>query len=109
VRLVVVGSDVYAVKIYSQDLDDAKVDYRAGKEETLSLRHEAYQPPQSVQKACVEMIKGFSLEFGAFDFVLTPEGEHVFLELNPNGQWLWLQLKTKVPITESFCRLLMRC
>lgn len=30
------------------------------------------------------------LQFGCIDLVRTPAGEHVFLEVNPSGQWLWL-------------------
>ena len=30
------------------------------------------------------------LTFGAIDLIETPKGEYVFLEINPNGQWLWL-------------------
>jgi glutathione synthase/RimK-type ligase-like ATP-grasp enzyme len=30
------------------------------------------------------------LKFGAIDLILTPAGEYVFLEVNPNGQWAWL-------------------
>jgi hypothetical protein len=27
------------------------------------------------------------LLFGAFDFILTPSGDYVFLEVNPCGEW----------------------
>ena len=40
------------------------------------------------------------LAFGAIDLVLTPEGQYVFLEINPSGQWLWLEDKLGFPITE---------
>ena len=31
----------------------------------------------------------------------TPSGEHVFLECNPNGQWLWIELATGMPISAA--------
>ena len=46
------------------------------------------------------------LRFGAFDLIVTPEGEHVFLELNPNGQWYWVELATKAPMAEAMADLL---
>jgi hypothetical protein len=33
--------------------------------------------------------------------VLTPSGEYVFLDLNPNGQWLWLELDAGLPLTDA--------
>jgi len=33
--------------------------------------------------------------------IRTPQGEYVFLELNPNGQWLWLELKSGYHLTED--------
>lgn len=41
------------------------------------------------------------LNFGCFDLIVTPDGEYVFLECNPNGQWLWVELATGLPIAEA--------
>jgi glutathione synthase/RimK-type ligase-like ATP-grasp enzyme len=41
------------------------------------------------------------LSFGALDFVLTPDGRFVFLEINPNGQWMWLDDKLGFGITDA--------
>ena len=35
--------------------------------------------------------RALGILFGAFDFIVTPEGEHVFLEVNPAGQFLWVE------------------
>jgi D-alanine-D-alanine ligase-like ATP-grasp enzyme len=42
-----------------------------------------------------------NLEYGALDFVLTPDGRFVFLEINPNGQWLWLDDMLSLGITTA--------
>jgi hypothetical protein len=42
------------------------------------------------------------------DFIVTPGGQYVFLENNPFGQYLWLELKTGLPLTEVICDLLVR-
>ena len=39
--------------------------------------------------------------YGAFDFIVTPEGRYVFLEINPGGQYMWVEAKTEMPITEA--------
>jgi hypothetical protein len=38
---------------------------------------------------------------------LTPSGEFVFLEINPAGQWLFIEDRTGQPITQAVARLLM--
>ena len=47
------------------------------------------------------------LSYGAVDLVLTPEGRYVFLEINPNGQYLWVEDATGLPISDALCDLLM--
>ena len=38
---------------------------------------------------------------GAFDFIVTPEDKWVFLEVNPNGQWLWLEQSLNLDISKK--------
>jgi hypothetical protein len=40
--------------------------------------------------------------------VLTPDGEHVFLEINPNGEWAWIEDETGLPIGAAIADLLVR-
>jgi hypothetical protein len=47
------------------------------------------------------MIKKNGLHFGEFDIIKNQNGEYVFLELNPNGQWLWLELKSGYPLSQD--------
>jgi len=54
------------------------------------------------------LLEKFQLNFGAIDMVLTPNDEYVFLELNPNGQWLWLEHLTGLPISEEMAKLLIK-
>jgi hypothetical protein len=41
-----------------------------------------------------------------FDFAVTPDGDWVFLELNPNGQWGWIEDHTGLAITSAMADLL---
>lgn len=45
--------------------------------------------------------------YGAIDMVLTPDGRYVFLEINPNGQYLWIEFATGLPISDAICDLLI--
>ena len=43
---------------------------------------------------------------GAFDLRRRDDGVHVFLEVNPAGQWLYVEEATGLPITAAVARLL---
>jgi hypothetical protein len=102
-RVTVVDTKVFAVALNSQSVPEASVDWRKA---TLQVPHERVDLPASVSDGLVSMLRHFGLRFGAFDFIETPDGNLVFLELNPNGQWAWLQQLTGVPIKEALVDLL---
>jgi glutathione synthase/RimK-type ligase-like ATP-grasp enzyme len=47
------------------------------------------------------------LVFGAIDLICTPEGEHVFLEVNPAGEWGMLERELSLPISDAIAGALM--
>ena len=55
----------------------------------------------------MQLVEKLGLCYGAIDMVLTPDGRYVFLEINPNGQYLWIELATGLPISDAICSLLM--
>ena len=55
----------------------------------------------AIADKCTRFLQLMHLNFGAFDFIVTPSGEYVFLECNPNGQWLWVELETGMKISEA--------
>ena len=48
------------------------------------------------------------LQYGAIENVLTPDGQFVFLEINPNGQWLWLDDMLSLGITTAIAEWLTK-
>lgn len=100
-RVTVVGKKVFACKIESQHLADneGKIDWRQGYEH--GLKHEPYDLPDDISAKCIAFLDRMRLNFGAFDFIVTPSGEYVFLECNPNGQWLWIEMETGLKISEA--------
>jgi hypothetical protein len=59
-----------------------------------------------VQASIRRLMDSFGLNFASLDMIVTPEGDFVFLELNPNGQWLWLELELGLPLVASMADLL---
>lgn len=56
--------------------------------------------PRSVSDRCVALVRHLGLRFGAIDIALS-EGRYYFLEINPTGEWAWLQESLKFPIAKA--------
>ena len=60
--------------------------------------------PADVVGRCMRVMEKLSLVFGSFDFLLMPDGEYVFLEINPQGQWVWLDTEcNELNLVSAFC------
>lgn len=106
-RVTVIGKKVFAVEIHSQDYADTHHDWRRG--DTSELLHKPHSLPSDIESKCRTLVEALGLAFGAIDLVLTPEDEYVFLEINPNGQWAWIQqLCPEIPLRETLADLLIR-
>ena len=99
VRATVVGDRVFAVTIDSQGHPETEVDWR--KTSAPDLAHSVYVLPSEIARKCIAMTRSLGLRFGALDFVLDPEGQLWFLEINPNGQWAWIETRTGHPIAAA--------
>lgn len=104
IRVTVVGKEVFAACIHSQSQDESKVDWRKSSE---PLEHSRIELPADVQEMCIRLMRRLALNFGALDFVLDAEGNYIFLEINPNGQWAWIENQLKYPISNAITDLLV--
>lgn len=55
-----------------------------------------------IEGMCRAMLAKLGLIYGAFDFVRTPTGDLVFLEVNPTGEWAWLEDRLGFPMRDAF-------
>jgi glutathione synthase/RimK-type ligase-like ATP-grasp enzyme len=104
-RVTVVGDRVFAAEIDSQRSRHTQIDWRR-----YDLSHTPHRPhhlPPELEQRCLAMLEHLGLAYGAFDFVLTPDGRYVFLEVNPNGQYGWIQDLVGLPIDEAVADVLM--
>ncbi len=102
-RVIVVEDDVFATAIRSQP--EYQTDYRGG---IGSAEFTTYSLPDLVASALVELHKRLGLVYGASDFRVTPEGEHVFLEVNPAGEYLFASERTGQPVPQAIAACLDR-
>jgi glutathione synthase/RimK-type ligase-like ATP-grasp enzyme len=107
VRVTVVGSQVFATRITAEGLPPEIPDWRfAPPQKLLHARHDL---PPAEAHMCVQLVRDLHLEFGAIDFALRADGRHVFLEVNPNGQWAWLEQETGDRISAAIADRLEAC
>ena len=104
IRVTVVGEDVFAAEIMSQDRESSRVDWRAT--DDPHLKHRRHELPHKVADLCRQLVVDLGLGFGAIDFALTEDGGYVFFEINPNGEWLWIEDQLGLPISDSIARIL---
>ncbi len=104
-RITVVGQQVFAAEIHSQQTHHTRHDWR--RYDLGNTPHFPHVLPPEVHQQCVRLVKRLELCYGAIDMILTPEGRYVFIEINPSGQYLWIEQQTGLPISEAICNLLM--
>ena len=105
IRVTVVGNDVFAAEILSQENESSKVDWRAT--DDPDLKHKRHELPRDLVELCRLLVSKLGLEFGAIDLALLSNGSYVFFEINPNGEWLWIEDQLGFPISERIAQWLM--
>jgi hypothetical protein len=100
VRVTIIGQACFSVRIRAESAD--YVDWRPP---GLGLSYSIERLPERIEAQSREMMKRMGLLYGAFDFILTPDGEYIFLEVNPTGEWAWLEDRLELPMRDAFCRL----
>jgi glutathione synthase/RimK-type ligase-like ATP-grasp enzyme len=103
-RVAIVGGRVFSGAIESMRSDKTSVDSRCWVETELTY----FRMPLSAEesKSLVELNRELGLVYSSMDLIRTPDGELVFLEANPSGQWTFLEAQTGFPISEAMALLL---
>lgn len=104
-RAVVVGDEVFAVAIHAGSAE-ARIDWRS---DYPSLSYEVIELPPRVVEALRAVMAELGLVYGAFDLSRSRDGSnevYSFLEINPGGQYGFLEASTGLPITDSLIKFL---
>lgn len=104
-RITVVGHHVLGAKVLSQQTQTGRLDWRRSYHE---LQIEPYEVPPQLADCCKEVLARLGLVFGCFDFIVTPGGEFIFLEVNEGGQWLFVEGYSGLPLLDAFSELLFQ-
>jgi glutathione synthase/RimK-type ligase-like ATP-grasp enzyme len=102
-RVTVIGDELFAAAAALQDASY-----------TLDIRFNvdvAYAPhtlPGDVTESIFRLMQCLGLEYGAIDLRLTPEGRYVFFEVNPGGQFLYVERSSGQAISVALAAHLAR-
>jgi hypothetical protein len=103
-RITIMGRQAFSAKILSQETVTGRLDWRRSYHE---LKMERIEVPLEIVETCRQLMMKLSIVFGCFDFVVTPEGRHVFLEVNEMGQFIFLEHYADLPLLDAFCEFLI--
>jgi len=106
-RVTIIGHRTFTSEIDSQQAEHTKVDWRRG---VLRgpLPQRPFVLPEHVELRARELMRRLGLVFGCLDFIRTPDDRFVFLEVNPNGQWYWVERDTGMPLLAHFTEMLIQ-
>lgn len=92
-RVMVFGTDVHAARISSRVLD-----WRLDGDQQV----EPIDLDEPLAERLREVVARLGLRMGVFDLKLTPDGRAVFLEVNPQGQFLFVEGMCGMPLAQHF-------
>lgn len=105
-RVTVIGDEVFAAEIDSQADERTLIDWRHS---DVDVPYREATLPDEVSERCLAFVKSYGLNFSAMDLILTPDGRYVFLENNPNGQFIFVEhFVPELRMTEALATCLVR-
>ncbi|MEC3905985.1 hypothetical protein VOI54_03035 [Tamlana sp. 2201CG12-4] len=101
-RVTIVNGKVFTAKIDSQSSNITKLDWRKDR-----MKFTKYDLPNEISEKCKKIVGEMNLKFGAIDLIKT-ESDYIFLEINPNGQWVWIENDTGLKISDEIINYLIK-
>lgn len=105
-RVTVIGDDIFPCEIHSQENSRTQLDWRHYE---VSVPYKKGSLPPDIAEKCIALTKSYGLNYGAIDLIVTPDDQYIFLEINPNGQWLFIeQYVPELRMVEALTSYLLR-
>lgn len=101
IRLTFFGEKNFAVSI-NDFKGESPLDWRRPE---FKLSYKVITLPNQLINACSKMLKTLGLVYGAFDFVQDEDNNLFFLEVNPAGEWAWLDRVTSFNLRDELINL----
>ncbi|MDF1497087.1 MAG: hypothetical protein P1P90_03420 [Patescibacteria group bacterium] len=106
-RITVVDEQIFSVKIHSQEDEATALDWRRKpKLNDYTVKMEPTTIPKIIKDKIRHFMRLLGLRYGTIDIIVTPDDRYLFLEINPNGQWYFVQVKTGLQIAHAIADVL---
>lgn len=100
VTVVFVRDQLFAFELDRRPFLDKTVDWRELPVDETSDNWMPHTLPTDIEKGIFDFMGSLLLHFGRLDFLYN-KGCYYFLEVNPNGQWAWLDAGGKLGLTSK--------
>ena len=104
-RIFYMRTQFFPMAIFSQKDKKTQLDYRNYNQEKPN-RNIPYILPNKIQDKLQLLMDKLGLDSGSIDMIVTPEGEYVFLEVNPTGQFGWVSVNCNYYLEEKIANYL---
>jgi len=105
-RVTLIGKKSFVCRIETEHLNDAEVNQDWRVTEPDKLVHTPDTLPEDYIAKLHKMLELLGLNFGAFDIIRGDDDVLYFIELNPNGQWYWIEILTGMPMVKAMVELI---
>jgi glutathione synthase/RimK-type ligase-like ATP-grasp enzyme len=100
IRVNILDTNVIAVAIYASEDELQRIDIR--RKNMQGVRYKIVSLPPTLNNKILELCHSYRLRFAAVDMAFTKDSEWIFFEINPNGQWAWLDLEGVTDMASLF-------
>lgn len=107
VRLIAVGSKLFAGAIDARSSQTGWLDWRRV-QPSDRLAWQLEPVPSPLATRVKRFMRAFGLVYAAFDFIVMKKNRWVFLEVNPAGEYGWLERDLGLPISDAIAGELCR-
>jgi glutathione synthase/RimK-type ligase-like ATP-grasp enzyme len=98
VRATVVGGHLFAAECDAAPDGDWRL--------VSDPRWRPHELPPEIVARLLQLVRKLDLRFAGIDLLRAPSGDYLFIELNPNGEWGWLQQQLGLPLATVLTELL---
>jgi len=99
IRVTIVGETIFAVRIKKLNSND--VDWRKPE---IEKEYSVIDLPHKLKEQLLKMNRFFNLRYSAIDLIQTLNGDYIFLEINPVGEWVWLEAELGLDISGTIIK-----
>lgn len=106
IRIFFIDDNFYSMAIFSQSDELTRLDFRNYNNEKPN-RNIPFLLPKKILHKLKLFLEKIDCNTGSIDLILTPDGEYVFLEINPMGQYDWLSENCNFYIDKKIAEILI--